>query len=231
MCSISNRLYGDELEVEVFTAIEGSRHPYRLSTYVWNGVRVTGVTTPDEPNIDARIADERMGVAFASCLDRFRPDVIHFHCIQRLTLTVCEVAKARGIPYYVTVHDGWWISDTQFLVDSCGALDLYDYTEPMAELARHGANRFIRMTHCAEALSGAAKVLAVSERFAELYERCGVRNVAVIKNGVPSVALTRAAPRLKAGSGSRMSGACPCTKATTSSRPRSCCRISRIWKS
>ena len=185
-----NRLYGDELEVEVFTAIEGSRHPYRLSTYVWNGVRVTGVTTPDEPNIDARIADERMGVAFASCLDRFRPDVIHFHCIQRLTLTVCEVAKARGIPYYVTVHDGWWISDTQFLVDSCGALDLYDYTEPMAELARHGANRFIRMTHCAEALSGAAKVLAVSERFAELYERCGVRNVAVIKNGVPSVALT-----------------------------------------
>ncbi len=185
-----HRLYGDQLEIEVFTAIEGSTEPYRLSTYVWNGIRVTGVTTPDEPNIDARIADERMGVAFASCVDRFCPDVIHFHCIQRLTLTVCAVAAARAIPYYVTVHDGWWMSDTQFLVDSCGLLDLYDYAEPMAALARHGADRFVRMTHCAEALSGATKVLAVSERFAELYERCGVQNVAVTKNGVPPVTVT-----------------------------------------
>jgi glycosyltransferase involved in cell wall biosynthesis len=184
-----HRLYGDQLDIEVFTAIEGAQEPYRLSTYVWNGIRVTGVTTPDEPNIDARLTDRQMGAAFASCLDRFRPEIIHFHCIQRLTLTVCQVAKARGIPYYVTVHDGWWISDTQFLVDSCGALDLYDYTEPMAELARHGAKRFIRMTHCAEALTGAAKVLAVSERFAALYERCGVQNVAVTENGVPSMAM------------------------------------------
>jgi glycosyltransferase involved in cell wall biosynthesis len=184
------RLYGDELEIEVFTAIEGSPDPYRLASYVWNGIRVTGVTTPNDPNIDTRVADERMGVAFASCLDRFCPDVIHFHCIQRLTLTVCKEAKARGIPYYVTVHDGWWISARQFLIDSCGVLDLYDYIEPMAELARHGADRFIRMTHCAEALAGAAKVLAVSERFAELYQRCGVRNVVVTENGVPSVSMT-----------------------------------------
>jgi glycosyltransferase involved in cell wall biosynthesis/tetratricopeptide (TPR) repeat protein len=189
-----HRLHGDRLEIEVFTAIEGSAQAYRQSTYVWNGVRVTGVTTPDEPDIDTRITDDKMGLAFARCLDRFQPDVIHFHCIQRLTLSVCEVARARGIPYYLTVHDGWWISDTQFLVDKCGALDRYDYTDPMAELARHGANRFIRMTHCAEALSGAAKVLAVSERFAELYRRCGVQNVTVIENGVPAVALTPRSP-------------------------------------
>jgi glycosyltransferase involved in cell wall biosynthesis/tetratricopeptide (TPR) repeat protein len=184
-----HRLYGDQLEIEVFTAIEGSRQPYRLSTYVWNGIRVTGVTTADDANIDMRVSDEKMGAAFSSCLDRFSPDIIHFHCIQRLTLTVCEVAKERGIPYYVTVHDGWWISDTQFLIDSCGALDLYDYAEPMAALARRGANRFIRMTHCAETLSGAARVLAVSNQFAELYERCGVRNVAVTENGLPSVVM------------------------------------------
>jgi glycosyltransferase involved in cell wall biosynthesis len=192
-----HRLYGDRVEIEVFTAIEGSPQPYRLSTYVWNGIRVTGVTTPDEPDIDARITDAGMGAAFASCLDRFMPNIVHFHCIQRLTLTVCDVAKMRGIPYYVTVHDGWWISDTQFLVDSCGALDLYDYAKPVAERARLGANRFIRMTHCAEALSGAAKVLAVSKRFAELYERCGVRHVAVTENGVPSLAVTSrtASPR------------------------------------
>jgi glycosyltransferase involved in cell wall biosynthesis len=46
------------------------------------------------------------------------------------------------------------------------------------------------MTHCTEALSAAAKVLAVSKPFAELYERCGVQNVAVTENGVPSVTLS-----------------------------------------
>jgi glycosyltransferase involved in cell wall biosynthesis/tetratricopeptide (TPR) repeat protein len=193
------RLYGDQLKIEDFTAIEGSPQPYRLSTYVWNGVRVTGVTTPDQADIDSRLSDEQMGLAFASCLDRFCPDVIHFHCIQRLTLTVCEVAKTRGIPYFLTVHDGWWISDTQFLVNGCGALELYNYREPMAELARSGTDRFLRMNRLAGALSGAIRILAVSEPFAELYRRCGVENVGVAANGLPSVAMSprSASPRGK----------------------------------
>jgi glycosyltransferase involved in cell wall biosynthesis len=181
------RLHGDQLEIEVFTGIEGSTQPYRLSSYIWKGIRVTGVTTPDDPDIDTRLCDEQMGVAFASCLDRFRPDIIHFHCIQRLTVAVCDMARARGIPYYVTVHDGWWISDTQFLVDSCGSLDVYDYAAPMAELATRGVNRFNRMARLAEILSEAKEVIAVSRCFAELYERCGVRKLTVVENGVPSM--------------------------------------------
>jgi glycosyltransferase involved in cell wall biosynthesis len=182
------------LEIEVFTGIEGSAQPYCLSSYVWNGTRVTGVTTPDDPNIDQRVFDEQMGAAFSTCLDRFRPDIIHFHCIQRLTIAICEVARARGIPYFVTVHDGWWISDTQFLVDSCGALDVYDYAAPMAELARHGVDRFSRMARLAETLSDAAGVLAVSARFAALYERCGLQRLRVIENGVPAIAFASRSP-------------------------------------
>jgi glycosyltransferase involved in cell wall biosynthesis/tetratricopeptide (TPR) repeat protein len=181
------RLYGDRLEIEVFAGIEGSAQPYCLSSYVWNGTRVTGVTTPDDPKIDQRLFDEQMGTAFSACLDRFRPDVIHFHCIQRLTIAICEVARARGIPYFVTVHDGWWISDRQFLVDSCGAFDVYDYAAPMAELARHGVDRFSRMARLTETLSEAAGVIAVSERFAALYERCGLQSLMVIENGVPAL--------------------------------------------
>lgn len=181
------RLYGDQLEIEVFTGIEGSAQPYCLSSYMWNGIRVTGVTTPDDPEIDHRLFDDQMGTAFSSCLDRFRPDIIHFHCIQRLTVAVCEVARARGIPYFVTVHDGWWISDTQFLVDSCGALDVYDYAAPMTELARHGVDRFSRMARLTDTLSEAAGVIAVSERFAALHERCGLPGLRVIENGVPAI--------------------------------------------
>jgi glycosyltransferase involved in cell wall biosynthesis/tetratricopeptide (TPR) repeat protein len=188
------RLYGDRLEIEVFTGIEGSAQPYCLSSYVWNGIRVTGVTTPDDPKIDQRLFDDQMGTAFSSCLDRFRPDIIHFHCIQRLTIAICEVARTRGIPYFVTVHDGWWISDTQFLVDSCGALDVYDYAAPMAELARHGVDRFSRMTRLTETLSEAAGVLAVSESFAALYERCGLPRLRVIENGVPAITFAARSP-------------------------------------
>jgi glycosyltransferase involved in cell wall biosynthesis len=182
-----HRLYGDRLEIEVFTGIEGSALPYRLSTYVWRGIRVTGVTTPDDPHIDRRVFDAEMGLAFSACLDRFRPDVIHFHSIQRLTLAVCEAARSRGIPYFVTVHDGWWISDTQFLVDDCGGLDLYDYTRPTAELARHGVERFSRMAQLEDILCEAAEVMTVSRRFADLHERCGVRRMRVIENGLPSM--------------------------------------------
>jgi glycosyltransferase involved in cell wall biosynthesis/tetratricopeptide (TPR) repeat protein len=188
------RLYGDQLEIEVFTGIEGSVQPYRLTSHVWQGIRVTGVTTPDDPNIDQCLFDERMGTAFATCLDRFRPDIVHFHCIQRLTLAVCEVARAGNIPYFVTIHDGWWISDRQFLVDSCGALDLYDYGNPTAELARHGVERFNRMAQLEEVLAGAAQVMTVSRDFAELHERCGLRNIRVVENGLPSLAFGSRSP-------------------------------------
>ncbi len=48
----------------------------------------------------------RTAKAFARLLDKERPDVVHFHNIYgRLTTSILPVARERGIPSVLTVHD------------------------------------------------------------------------------------------------------------------------------
>ncbi len=176
--------HGDEIEIEVFCTIEGGLVPYQLERYLWQGVRVTGVTTPSEPAIDLRVLDETMGRLFGEALDRFQPDLVHFHCIQRLTVSVCDAARARSIPYVVTVHDGWWISDHQFLIDDDLQPSRYQHDDPVAQLRAGGPTSLYRMRMLAAALSGADRVLAVSASFADIYRACGFPRIQVIENGV-----------------------------------------------
>ncbi|GAB0117356.1 glycosyltransferase [Acidisoma sp. 7E03] len=181
------RLFPDDVEIEIFTTLEGSLDPYRCATTLWQGVPVQSVTTPDDPAIDHRIRDEGMVAAFAACVDRFQPDVIHFHCLQRLTAAICEVPLQRKIPYVITAHDGWWISDQQFLVDDAGVVTLYDYRHPLEEAARHGARRLARMQLLRQVIDGAAEFLTVSAPFAALHEKAGLRRPRVIENGLPPI--------------------------------------------
>ncbi len=178
--------YGDEFEIEVFCSILGGASPYVTSTYRQDGIKVTGITTPDDPMLERRSKDPRMAQAFEEVVDRFCPDIIHIHCVQRLTASVCDVASAKKIPYLVTVHDGWWISDSQFLVDENAHYDVYDYANPAGELQRLGTAGFARMRSLAAALSGADRILAVSEHFARLHRGLGFERVQTVANGLPA---------------------------------------------
>lgn len=179
--------HGDRFNVEVFTSIEGGLAPYQVQSYVMDGVRVTGITTPDDPDIERRIKDERIGTVFGQVLDHLRPVMVHFHCIQRLTPSIVLTTLERAIPYVITAHDGWWISDEQFLLSASGAMKLYDHQNPLATLQKHGQVSFDRLMALRQPLSGAAKVLAVSEPFADLYRSCGVANVVTVANGVSAL--------------------------------------------
>ena len=125
-----------------------------------------------------------MGEVFGRLLDHLAPALIHFHCIQRLTTSIVSVALERQIPYVVSAHDGWWISNSQFLLDAMGGMRLYNYTDPMLTLQSLGQAAFDRLMRLRRPLLGAAKVLAVSAPFAEIYRGCGVSNVMTIANGV-----------------------------------------------
>lgn len=183
--------HGGRFRVEVFTSIEGGT-PYQLSCYEQDSVRVTGVGTPDDPEIDRRAADERMGSTFAAFLDQVRPALVHFHCIQRLTSSIVTATLDCGIPYLISVHDGWWISDEQFLLDRDGQITTYDYADPITTLRNKGEAAYTRMAQLRRPLFGAAEVLAVSEPFARLYRNRGVPNVVTIANGVSRLpAVTR----------------------------------------
>ena len=190
--------HGDALEIEVFTTTEGGERPYALRSYMWEGIRVTAVTAGSAGNVDSNPDDPRMGEIFDRHLEHFRPDVVHFHCIQRLSAAVCRVTRARSIPYYITLHDGWWISDHQFLLDDNLELKLYDYRNPTSQLLDAGAESYHRMQTLETALRGAAGLLPVSRAFGDIHRNCGFQNIQVIENGVSDMQIR---PRTQSSSG------------------------------
>lgn len=53
---------------------------------------------------------------FGAVLDRFRPDVVHFHHLTCLSTSCVFEAKRRGLPVVMTLHDYWLICQRgQFL--------------------------------------------------------------------------------------------------------------------
>jgi glycosyltransferase involved in cell wall biosynthesis/cytochrome c-type biogenesis protein CcmH/NrfG len=176
--------YRDDFKIEVFTSTHGGREDYKVSCYTQDGVRVTALDRPTDPSIEAAIYDDRIEQIFGAYLDETRPSVIHFHCIQRLTTSIVTAADKRRIPYLITVHDGWWISSHHFAVDEHSELSLYNFKDPLSVVSRLGKMASDRMAALRRPLAAATKILAVSNKFAELYRQCGVDNVVSIPNGV-----------------------------------------------
>lgn len=177
-------------------ATDDGMPPGRLKIDSYKGCQVFRIATPVEKNMDWRPFNEDNGLLFKRVLDIVHPHLVHFHCVQRLTATIVEETLKRGIPYVVTVHDGWWISDYQFLVDQNDSLiSLVDDGPP--EMLPDGVTRLQsveRRQRLKALLSAARYTLPVSRSFADLYRGAGIANVRAIPNG-----LTKLPPRLETG--------------------------------
>jgi glycosyltransferase involved in cell wall biosynthesis len=135
--------------------------------------------------IDDRPFDARNLPALQRILDLVRPDLVHLHCIQRLTASFAWECLSRGIPYIITIHDGWWFSSDQFLVDPDGFLRMPS-SDLLAGLSDGGRARDQAKRRCALSpiMAGAAAITTVSESFATLCRNAGIDNVRVIPNGL-----------------------------------------------
>lgn len=189
-----------DIEVSIFATDDGVSSPGRLRFDQYNGNPVFRVSVPRERNTDWRPFNEDNEAAFERILGVVEPDLIHFHSIHRLTASIVEVARTRKIPYFITVHDGWWISDHQFLVDEDGvqhlpSTDALDGVPPPNISLMESIARRQRL---AGLLEGAVYVIAVSEAFAEIYRRAGFRNVIALANGVSPLS---PAPRQRSADG------------------------------
>lgn len=184
----SLRKFNPDIEIGIFCSNEGSTIPGILMLEEENGIPVYRLSTPQEVNMDWRPFNSAHAEHFNAVIDHFNPDLIHFHCIQRLTATIVEIALQRSIPYFVTLHDAWWISDNQFLVDKDGLLqipskdvltDCASSQNPLQSVARRQ-----RLTSL---LQHAENNLPVSGPFAEIYANAGVTKLRVIENGTPAL--------------------------------------------
>lgn len=180
--------FGEMFEIHVICSIEGAA-PYSLQALMQDGVPVWGIGAPDHGGTEMTARDPRMELLFGGLLDRLAPDLVHFHCIQRLTSSVVDAARKRDIPYLITLHDGWWISPRQFLLDpDTDTLDLYDY----AALSDPDAPPRARSLW--PALSGAKRLLAVSEAFAQVHRECNLPQVLACEDGVSDLPKVTRAP-------------------------------------
>jgi len=178
-----------EFEVGVLCGNNEPVTPYQTEAYDWNGVRVWTISSPYQEHMDWFAFDPLMAGPIDAVFARFRPDLLHAHSIQRLTATLAERAIAHKIPYVITVHDAWWISDHQFLTDHRGWLRMPWDTEVYdSEFNRHTREvslaRRMKLRHI---LDNAAAILVVSEAFADICRRAGVSTVQVVQNAVPSL--------------------------------------------
>ena len=114
-------------------------------------------------------------------------DLVHCHCIQEMGIGPLTVARDLGIPYVVTLHDGWWLSPRQFLTTPSGCpVDVRDplgHREVMAVSdAEEQQQDWQRRTKLEQVLAGAAKRLVVSQAFADVHEYAGIKDVSVMEN-------------------------------------------------
>jgi len=187
---ILQKQYGDEFELVVFTSDDRCTVPYKLETYQHQGVTVYRSTILFRENMDWHPKDESMYDLFEEFLQLEQPDLVHFHCVQRLTASVVEATKDNKIPYIITAHDAWWISDHQFLIDQKD--NVYPNGHPDMFAPRVLPNNVSlsdsieRINYYKDLLNGAAKLLTVSECFADIYAQNGYLDIVVNKNGISS---------------------------------------------
>lgn len=180
--------HSDGFELVGFTSDHGRQEPYSIDVYAHAGLRVYRAGIQRRPNMDWSPSDPGLSPLFAEFLEFEKPDLVHFHCMQRLGGTFIEETRRRRIPYLVTAHDAWWISDYQFLMDTEG--NVYreghpDASDPLVlpEGITLETSR-ARRRYLKQLLAGASRVLTVSAAFAELYRHNAVENVAINRNGI-----------------------------------------------
>lgn len=91
------------------------------------GVRLLGVHNRrhglwDRENPLRELDDPPITAAFASALDRFEPDVVHFHNLHNLGAALVDEAAARGLPSWFSTHNYWLICPRAYLMTADGTI-------------------------------------------------------------------------------------------------------------
>jgi glycosyltransferase involved in cell wall biosynthesis len=111
-------------DVTVFHAAvapDPSGVPYALREWEDCGVRLVGVHNRphgllDKGRPDRELDDVPITTAFEDVIDRFQPDVVHFHNLHNLGAALLDVAHARGVPSYFTTHNYWLVCPRAYLL-------------------------------------------------------------------------------------------------------------------
>ncbi|MBS1067934.1 glycosyltransferase [Gluconobacter cerinus] len=187
---------GDDYDFAILASDDENSHRGSTRVDSWKGAPVFRIATPQEIDMDWRTYNSEVDALTCRVIGLFKPDLVHIHCLPRLSVAVAEACRRLGIPYVITLHDAWWLSDFPFLVQEDGEPARLS-VDPATQSYSHriGLPRSIeRAARLRSVLRHAQELLAVSEEFAQIYRQAGFR-VSTIANGVsalvPPVRATR----------------------------------------
>lgn len=178
-------LGGEDIEFSVLASDDENSRRGATRLDSWKGVPVFRIATPQELDMDWRTYNSEVETYARRVIELIRPDLVHIHCLPRLSVAVAEACRALGVAYIITLHDAWWISDFPFLVQEDG-----QPANVAVDPARQSYSRRIgfgrsmeRAARMRAALRHAARLVSVSEEFATIYRDAGF-DVLTIANGV-----------------------------------------------
>jgi O-antigen biosynthesis protein len=177
----------DGFDVHVFTTVSPSVvAPYTVKRYEADDINIYGVGLPEHLDEKTQFENLEIVSAFADVLEVVQPDIVHFHSIQGIGISVVDLCVKKGIKYIITLHDAWWICGRQFMINKerkyCGQknIDL----KVCASCVDNNSLNLYRNKRLADGLRHASALLAPSRYFADLHIANGFADVEVNKNGI-----------------------------------------------
>jgi glycosyltransferase involved in cell wall biosynthesis len=166
-------------------------HPYRVRT-TDGAVKKTWVrlSPVDISGQSWNFRNDCVRQRFASVLDRFAPDVVHFHNLLGLSVTMADECEARGIPTVLTLHDYWGICFKNTMLKNDGALCARGGFDCMGCLATLWGESSIpspvRNAHILLSLAKVDRFISPSQYLADRYAANGIPRdrILVMRNGI-----------------------------------------------
>ena len=121
---------------------------------------------------------------FKHVLDLVKPDLVHFHSIQGLGVTMLDICHQRNIPIVVTAHDYWWLYEHQFILSFDEKHKFRGLSKKLDSAQHLDDNDDYYQMKKRSALKLADVILAPSLFTSEVYKSEGFDNVRLNKNGV-----------------------------------------------
>lgn len=179
----------NEFEIFVFTSLPDNTVPtYDVRRYEIDGVSVFGLGLPNILTPIEQFDNVNVVNSFEKVLSIVKPDLVHFHSIQGIGVSIADLCLSKNIKYIITLHDAWWICGQQFMINKQGKycnqqeinLSICDQCVNDATLNR---SRQLRLDSI---LKKADLLLSPSQFFADLYLKNKIpsNKIVVNKNGV-----------------------------------------------
>ncbi|MBS6032991.1 MAG: glycosyltransferase [Pantoea sp.] len=180
-----NRHFVDdsEFDIHVLTSLPEEYGAINtLRRYEAYGQDCYGIVLPNLLSENRQVINPDIDNAFTDVIDLVQPDIVHFHSIQGLGITMLRICAERNIPIVVTTHDYWWLYEHQFILSFKEEHKFRGNVDaPMSKVP--GKIDYLEIKK-RDALSLATKIISPSMFTTELYRKEGFAEALLNKNGV-----------------------------------------------